>query len=186
MKKYLLFFLASTSVLLPSTSKAEFKRDRLLIGFAANISDIEDKKIIGNNDRNVGMGLNFYLGGSLTDDFALMGLVDVHVGNATVLGEDATLSVGFAGPVAQYSIDKLNLRGGLGSVSTQAEVTVGNVKYSANRDGFGIYLSPTYDVLRGKEDFALDVNLKFIPQWYASNKGGFAYVIGGGLGFTWY
>ncbi|MBN8554110.1 MAG: hypothetical protein J0L93_01585 [Deltaproteobacteria bacterium] len=192
MKKILFVLSFALVSIFSATNTQAITRDGFLIGFDIGPSymrqnDLWDKGA-GIKNNVFGAAVSFYLGGSFTPQWALMGmLVGAGGPSKNASGSSDTLSIGFLGPVAQYAYERYLLRFGVGFGSaeySQPDISVnGNTYHGNDRSGFGGFISPVIELYQSEGRFAMDLNMKAIPM---ATEGGFAMISSLGLGFSWY
>ncbi len=184
MKKIL--FSISTLVLSFPLFAGEIERQGFLIGFNVGGGSFEDKNFLLNEDRVLGINYGFYIGGSLNQNLALMGIYDGTGGVLSIGGENVVVSAGVLAFGVQYALDNgFFVRGGPGMAATIAQVEIDNITYESDRFGFGAVINPGWEFYQNGR-FAIDGNLKFVPHIYTKKNAYFGYTMGAGVGFSWY
>lgn len=162
----------------------EVERDGFLIGFNLGAGHQRDTDL-----SYFGPKFDFYMGGSLTKEIALLGVMQGVLDTKHVEGVELTTYSGTMAPAIQYSHSSgFVIRGGVGyafkGVSIRGSQT-GSETDLSRANGFGAVIAPAYEIYRSGR-FAIEANANFTPHLFKSKDGGFEFMAGGGIGFTWY
>jgi|GEM_PF-5853538 len=166
---------------LPGSAYSQIQRKGWAFGFQVGAAQLRDKNFLSTLDSTTGGYVGFNLGWSFNPDFVLLGEAETTLSREDVKSSSPYVFTNFVGVVSEYAVlNNLYFRLGPRMSSTFA-----SYKGFKTRYGFGMLMELGWDCWH-QTDKALDIHLKALPQWYETEHGGFAYMLGGGLGFTWY